>query len=91
MVQQHTAAHCRTTPCTWPVLTALAAAAASSCQVDGRLQPVLQQPPSSVLWCPIDPDPEPADAAAAAAAHPLFFDARLPPPLRVEVTAGDVL
>lgn len=51
--------------------------------------PVLQQPASRVLWCPIHPEPQDVDAARAA--YPLFFDNSLPKPLRVEVHAGEVL
>jgi hypothetical protein len=52
-------------------------------QEDGRLVPVLLQPRSEVLWCPVTP--------GARAGDSLFFDASLPPPLRVDVEAGDVL
>eukprot|EP00878_Enallax_costatus_P002734 GHUV01002923.1.p1 GENE.GHUV01002923.1~~GHUV01002923.1.p1 ORF type:complete len:339 (+),score=90.12 GHUV01002923.1:360-1376(+) len=62
--------------------------AAQYTQAGGQLQPVLQQPPQQVLWCPIHP--EPADPQAIAE-HPLFFDNSLPKPLRVEVCEGDVL
>ena len=58
-------------------------------QEDGVLVPQLQQPPSSVLWCPIHPEPD--DLQAARQQHQLFFDTTLPAPLRVEVHAGEVL
>jgi hypothetical protein len=53
-------------------------------QVRGLLLPVLQQPPSQVLWCPVHPAPD--DAESARHQHPLFFDPSLPKPLRVEVS-----
>eukprot|EP00879_Flechtneria_rotunda_P021792 GHRR01022979.1.p1 GENE.GHRR01022979.1~~GHRR01022979.1.p1 ORF type:complete len:316 (+),score=99.04 GHRR01022979.1:221-1168(+) len=57
--------------------------------VNGRLEPLLQDPPNSVMWCPIHPEPQDLDTARQE--HPLYFDDSLPKPLRVEVGPGDVL
>lgn len=54
--------------------------------VDGQLQPVLLQPPYSVLWCPIDPK-----AAKDRSLYPLYFDDSLPKPLRVVIGPGELL
>lgn len=54
-------------------------------QDDGELKPVLLQPPSSVLWSPVQPE------GPTAADTQLYFDGSLPKPLRVEVNAGEVL